>query len=56
MSFSDEIDPDVSHYQSTHGVKILILKACELSQSDGHRFDESTRTAYEGQDARQRFH
>jgi hypothetical protein len=56
MSFSDEIDPDVSHLHFTHGVKMLILIACELSQSDGHRFDESTRTAYESQDACQRFH
>ena len=56
MSFSDDIDPDVSHCQSAHEVKMLILIACELSQSDGHRFDESTRTAYKGQDACQGFH
>jgi hypothetical protein len=56
MSFSDEIDPDVSFGLCADIVKTLILTACELSQSDGHRFDESTRTAYEGQDARQRLH
>jgi hypothetical protein len=56
MSFSDEIDPDVSSSFCLCGVKSLTLVACELSQSDGYRFNESTRTAYEGQDARPRFH
>ena len=56
MSFSDDIDPDVSHLHCPNVFIRLILKARELSQSNGHRFNESTRTAYEGQDARPRFH